>query len=415
MEKKAGVLTFWILVNTFCQGFVSMADERVQKLKKRRKQYQISQSRLAIQAEISRTYLNLLETEKKPLTDNMYERINKALERLNPDSALNMVIDYVRIRFKTTDARHVIEDILHLKMEYMLHEDFGYYGYDEHYEFGFIYVMAGTDEEKGTLLELKGQGSRQFEGLLEAQDRGWYDFFLECIREGCVFKRVDLAVNDVRGILDIPELTEKCNNEECISKFRSFKSYRSGELVRRDEKVGMGYTLYIGSLKSDIYFCAYEKDYEQYMKKDIPIEEVPIKNRFEIRLMNERAENAVEDLLTYRDAEHTAFGIINHYVRFVDRDDTKPREDWEVNDRWAWFLGEDREKVKLTNQPEPYTFRRTMNWLSHQVAPTWKMVQQLDEAKGTNELDEIVKNARLSERQEMLLRQCKADVSEVVL
>lgn len=392
-----------------------MADERLQELKERRERYQVSQNRLALQAEISRTYLNLLETGKKPLTDKMYDRLNDALERLNPDTAMNMVIDYVRIRFITTDAKHIIEDILRMKVEYMLHEDFGYYGYPEHYEFGFIFVMAGDDEERGTLLELKGQGSRQFEGMLEAQERTWYDFFHECMKEGCVFKRLDLAVNDIRGILDIPELTEKCNNEECISVFRSFKSYRSGELIRRDEKIGMGYTLYIGSLKSDIYFCIYEKDYEQYVKRDIPIEEVPVKNRFEVRLMNERAEHAIEELLTYRDAEYTVFGIINRYTRFVDRDDTKPREDWEVNDRWAWFLGENRQQIKLTSQPEPYTFRRTMNWLSHQVAPTWKMVQQMDEANGTNELDEMVKNAVLSKRQEMLLKQCQADVLDVVI
>ena len=69
----------------------------------------------------------------------------------------------------------------------------------------------------------------------------------------------------------------------------------------------MGYTLYIGSLKSEVYFCVYEKSYEQYIKLGIPIEEAPIKNRFEIRLKNERAYYAVRDLLTYYDAERTAF------------------------------------------------------------------------------------------------------------
>src|SRR5699024_12052948 len=63
--------------------------------------------------------------------------------------------------------------------------------------------------------------------------------------------------------------------------FRSFKSYASGELVKHNEqdKVGMGHTLYIGSLKSEVYFCCYEKNYEQYAKLGIPLEEAPIKNR----------------------------------------------------------------------------------------------------------------------------------------
>ena len=35
----------------------------------------------------------------------------------------------------------------------------------------------------------------------------------------------------------------------------------------------MGRTLYLGSLKSDVYFCIYEKDYEQYVKLGTPLEE----------------------------------------------------------------------------------------------------------------------------------------------
>lgn len=94
-----------------------------------------------------------------------------------------------------------------------------------------------------------------------AQERSWYDFLMDALVDGGVMKRLDLAINDHTGMLDIPELTEKCRNEECVSVFRSFKSYASGELVKHEEqdKAGMGYTLYIGSLKSEVYFCVYEK------------------------------------------------------------------------------------------------------------------------------------------------------------
>lgn len=70
---------------------------------------------------------------------------------------------------------------------------------------------------------------------------------------------------------------------ECISKFHSFKNYGSGELVKHNEadKGGMGHTLDIGSFSSEVYFCCYEKNYEQYAKLGIPIDEVPIKNRLE--------------------------------------------------------------------------------------------------------------------------------------
>ena len=64
------------------------------------------------------------------------------------------------------------------------------------------------------------------------------------------------------------------------------------------DRAGMGHTLYIGCLKSEVCFCCYEKNYEQYTKLGIPIEEAHIKNRFEIRLKDERAYYAVCELLT---------------------------------------------------------------------------------------------------------------------
>ena len=215
-------------------------------------------------------------------------------------------------------------------------------------------------------------------------------------------KRLDLAINDMAGILDIPELTEKCNREECISVFRSFKSYRSGELVKSKEqdRYGMENTLYVGSLKSEVYFCIYEKDYEQYVKYEIPLEDTKIKNHFEIRLKNERAYYAVRDLLTYHDAERTAFDIINRYMRFADKEVDKRR-----NERWAYFIGSDRGRLKLTTKPEPYTLTRTLNWIIRQVAPTWKVLQQIDYTNGTTYLKDILNHAKLTERHKKLIEQ----------
>lgn len=165
--------------------------------------------------------------------------------------------------------------------------------------------------------------------------------------------------------------------------FHDFKNYRSGELLRstlqEQHKKEMGTTLYIGSMQSEVYFCLYEKDYEQFIKKGIPMEDAPIKNRFEIRLKNQRADLAVDDLLAFEDVEHTAFSIINYYLQFVDRDDNRNRENWDINPEWACFIGDNREKLELTTQPEPYSFDRTLNWLSHQTAPSFKTALLADE------------------------------------
>ena len=382
----------------------------------KRNTYGVSQKRLALMAGISREHLNRIEAGKVNLTNDMKLKLLEALEKFNPEAPLFLLFDYVRIRFPTLDIQHIIKDVLKLNINYMLHEDFGFYSYTEHYYLGDIFVFTSADEEKGVLLELKGKGCRQFESYLLAQERSWYDFLMDTLLEGGVMKRLDLAINDRAGILDIPELTEKCRNEECVSVFRSFKSYASGELIKKQEqdKAGMGHTLYIGSLKSEVYFCCYEKNYEQYAKLGIPVSEALIKNRFEIRLKNERAYYAVRDLLTHYDAERTAFSIINRYIRFVDMEEDKRREDWKLNDRWAWFIGKGREPLKLTTQPEPYTLSRTLNWIARQVAPTLKMLKRIDAGNNTDYLKNIEQNAKLTEKHEQIIKQQTASVSELI-
>ena len=199
---------------------------------------------------------------------------------------------------------------------------------------------------------------------------------------------------------------------ECISYFRMQKDYSGTEKCGSDLPKNTGETLYLGSTSSELYMCAYQKNYEQYVKNGTEIEDTEIKNRFEIRMKNERAYYAVVDLLTYRDAERTAFSIINHYVRFVDREDDKPKSQWITNDDWAWFVGENREPIRLTTKPEPYTLQKALHWLQRQVAPTIKMVQALDRENRTTILKDMIEQAELKDKHKHLLQLEKSTIEE---
>ena len=389
-------------------------EQWIKELREKRIAYGISQGRLAVASGITREYLNKIESGKMKPSKELLETLHKELARFNPEAPLTMLFDYVKIRFPTLDIQHIIKDILKLNINYMLHEDYGHYSYTEHYSLGDIFIYTSADEEKGVLLELKGRGCRQFESYLLAQQRSWYDFLMDALVDGGVMKRIDLAINDHTGILDIPELAEKCRKREYIGKSRSYKFYQSGELIkhREDDREYMGRTLYLGSLKSDVYFCIYEKDYEQYVKLGTPLEEADIINRFEIRLRNERAYYAVRDLLTYYDAERTAFSIINHYIRFVDPEEDKPKNRWKINPEWAYFVGDNREPIRLTTQPEPFTMERALHWLQRQVAPTLKMVQELDKMNHTTILDDMLEHTELKDKYRHLLELEKTTIEE---
>src|SRR5699024_4997560 len=210
-------------------------------------------------------------------------------------------------------------------------------------------------------------------------------------------------------------LKNKCRKVECISLFRSVKSYRTGELINSEEKRDMENTLYIGSLKSDVYFCTYEKDYEQYVKHGTSLEDTEVKNRFEIRLKNDRAYHAIVDLMTYEDAGRTAFSIINRYIRFVDKDEEKRRSSWKMNKEWQRLidLGTDR-KISVTTKPEPYTFEKSVRWLARQVAPTWKLATKIDELNKTSVIEDMLEQVELSDRHQKILMQQTIPIEKVI-
>ena len=56
----------------------------------------------------------------------------------------------------------------------------------------------------GVLLELKGMGCRHLEHVLQAKENRLVSLFLSrCMDYEGIFKRLDLAVNDMGGLLDI--------------------------------------------------------------------------------------------------------------------------------------------------------------------------------------------------------------------
>ena len=384
----------------------------IEELRQKREEYGVTQTRLAVACGISREYYNRIEKGKQPLNDELKGVIEKQIERFNPQEPLFLLIDYFRVRFPTTDALAIIRDVLQLKPDYMLYEDYGKYGYESKYVLGDINVMCSMQEHLGVLLELKGRGCRQMESYLLAQERSWYDFMLDCLTAGGKMKRLDLAINDRAGILDIPKLKAKYKAGECMTLFRNQKGYDGTEKCGHDIPQNTGETLYLGSTSSELYMCIYQKNYEQSVKKGIELDESEIKNRFEIRLKNERAYYAVVDLLTYYDAEHTAFSIINHYVRFLKHDDTLPKGSWELDEDWAWFIGENRESIRLTTQPEPYTLQRAISWVQRQVAPTIKMLQELDKQNHTTILHDMIEQAELKDKHKHLLQLEKSTVEE---
>ena len=90
--------------------------------------------------------------------------------------------------------------------------------------------------------------------------------------------------------------------------------------------------------------------------------------------------------------------------------------EWQTNERWAWYIGENRGRLKLTMKPEPYNFQRTLNWLARQVAPPpLQVAEKLDRLNITTIIKGMVKNAKLTDRLEKVLQQISVTVEEMTV
>ncbi len=105
---------------------------------------------------------------------------------------------------------------------------------------------------------------------------------------------------------------------------RSFKSYRSGELVRKRGKECMGTPLYRNHFDKVKLFLSMKRTTSSTRKMIFPFED-EVKTVFEIRL---KMSVPIMQSVIYSSGDNPEyvppFKIINRYIRFVDKDDSNP-------------------------------------------------------------------------------------------
>lgn len=370
--------------------------EFIEALKEKRNACGYSQTRLAKELHISRQNLNEIENGKTRASREMKHTLLRYLDYCKCTQPFTLTVDYLRVRFPTTDALEIIKNVLSMKIEYFIHEDYGLFGYEELYSYGEIIVTASKDASMGVLLELRGMGCRHLEYVLQARGVSWYSFLSRCMDYQGIFKRLDLAVNDMCGLLDIEILRERYYVDKVWKRSRNHEAVDSGKLS--GTKGDTAKTFYIGSKNSPIYFCLYEKEKEQ-RNKGI---HTYIKNRFEIRLKNDKAEQAVEELVFSKNPEQTIGNLILAQIDFPDYI------------LWNIFVENMTASLPFIMTPVAVNMDKTIRWLERQVMPSLLMIEEIEKKTGANYLEEIDRHTRLTDKQEMKIKQMTADISDVI-
>ena len=175
---------------------------------------------------------------------------------------------------------------------------------------------TGNAQYQGFQILMSGKGCRNYENFLQLNGETWFDFLNRVCQYHINFPRIDLAIDDRKPYLSIPDLIVRTKEGLLSSKLREIDFHDSGEL-KEEVFQSKGGSLYLGSSASNLRLVFYEKGYEQNKKYGTELDENW--NRYELRFRQEMAVSVVQELLKYRDVAGLAMEILNSKIRFLEK------------------------------------------------------------------------------------------------
>lgn len=340
----------------------------------------------------------LEERSKSVLSEPSYT--NRRVTRQK--NSLTALIDWCQITVKDVDLFTVITDILKIPLSLMelQNKGKGIAGHELVAGFDNIKILkpTGKMQYNGFQILMSGSGCRNYENFLVINKETWFDFFARVCQYHVNFPRIDLAIDDHKPYLNIPELIRLTKQGLISSQLRNYSENASGELSE-SIPVHKGNTLYLGSSNSDFRIVFYEKGYEQAEKFGKELD--PNWNRYELRFRQERANKVVQELIARRDVAEIALSVLNGKIRFLEQPENKStsrKRLYPTYPPWELFM-QDIEKIKLTIQPQKKTLNSIWNWLESSVAPSLKLFSEIGELDNCDYIQVLIEQAKMNDTQ----------------
>lgn len=340
----------------------------------------------------------LEERSKSVLSEPSYT--NRRVTRQK--NSLTALIDWCQITVKDVDLFTVITDILKIPLSLMelQNKGKGIAGHELVAGFDNIKILkpTGKMQYNGFQILMSGSGCRNYENFLVINKETWFDFFARVCQYHVNFPRIDLAIDDHKPYLNIPELIRLTKQGLISSQLRNYSENASGELSE-SIPVHKGNTLYLGSSNSDFRIVFYEKGYEQAEKFGKELD--PNWNRYELRFRQERANKVAQELIARRDVAEIAMSVLNGKIRFLEQPENKStsrKRLYPTYPPWELFM-QDIEKIKLTIQPQKKTLNSIWNWLESSVAPSLKLFSEIGELDNCDYIQVLIEQAKMNDTQ----------------
>lgn len=274
------------------------------------------------------------------------------------------------------DPRYVISEFLRIDPILFSDNPYGKFGYQRSMSFGniLVYYEPAADRvgDMGVCVSMSGTGCRTFEAhtALHGGEDGATPFLRLLSRlhtdERVNVSRVDLALDDREGYLDLDTICEAVDNNTINSRIHKRRVIYGYNGLKKS-----GTTVYIGAEQSDFRIRIYDKAKEHYKPQDA--EYMMHWVRFEIVMRGKCANGFVNAMVNTEDLGLLASGILNDKLAFIERTDTNITR-CEICKWWSDFV-DSVASIKLVIKEETqHKLLKSVDWVKHQIAPTLSLI-----------------------------------------
>ncbi|MFT8616768.1 MAG: replication initiation factor domain-containing protein [Lentilactobacillus hilgardii] len=367
----------------------------------------VTQQELANAMGINEKTIRRIENKEQGITDTFIDKLLVAY----PDLAesIEVQFDWVSLTFPDLTSKQVIADVLRLQENLFLERPTSQNFYTREMAFAGeknIYIQdfapvknpetQAMDQKFGTTLYLTGKGTRLFEKALLEQSMNWRNFFEKARQYRGHLTRLDIAINDKWGLLDMNELVKAVQEKRFWSKSKSYAVHGN---------VDDGWTVDFG--KSPFIIRAYDKHKEQANKGY----DTDVKTRVELELHQDKAEYVLDEWLNHdKKLVDITFDILYTYLWFTNESigaqklkSDKVREVIEqtVEPMPAWsLLTALGNRMKFVRQPKKQSVERIEKWVLQSVVPSLAVLKKTGH---WHEIIEAINSVELSAEHQKLV------------
>ncbi|WP_273712512.1 replication initiation factor domain-containing protein [Leuconostoc mesenteroides] len=367
----------------------------------------VSQDSLAKRLKITRQTVNRFETGEQKISNKFLDKLLGAYPELA--ESIEVQFDWVSLTFPDLTSKQVIADVLRLQENLFLERPTSQNFYTREMAFAGeknIYIQdfapvknpetQAIEQKFGTTLYLTGKGTRLFEKALLEQSMNWRNFFEKARQYRGHLTRLDIAINDKWGLLNMNDLVKAVQEKRFWSKSKSYAVHGN---------VDDGWTVDFG--KSPFVIRAYDKHKEQANKGY----DTDVKTRVELELHQDKAEYVLDEWLNHdKKLVDITFDILYTYLWVTDEPidaqklkSDKVREVIEqtVEPMPAWsLLTALGNRMKFVRQPKKQSVERIEKWVLQSVVPSLAVLKKTGH---WHEIIEAINSVELSAEHQKLV------------